>query len=40
MHEVVPSAPRALPALIAVAGQVATGKSSVARRLAERIDAV
>ena len=40
MREPAPSSPRALPVLIAVAGQVATGKSSVARMLAERIGAV
>src|SRR5262245_18963600 len=40
MHHPPPSSPRALPVLIAVAGQVATGKSSVAERLAERIGAV
>src|SRR5262245_36102918 len=40
MQHPAPRSPRALPVLIAVAGQVATGKSSVAERLAERIGAV
>ena len=40
MQHPAPCSPRALPVLIAVAGQVATGKSSVAERLAERIGAV